>query len=89
LPPRRRPVPKTGRDWEPDQGIIDQLLHLRTFADPAAILTDDNVVVWQMAVDAALDIVVPEMRRLLMLPPSSGMVNQSQLVSIIGKVPLG
>ena len=82
-------APREGRDWDPDQGIIDQLLHLRTFPDPASLMHDDVVVVWRNAIDAALDLVVPGLKSVLMLPKSSGnYFNAADIERIVGRVPL-
>jgi hypothetical protein len=73
-------------------GLIDRMLNLRVFPDPASLMSDDVVVVWQNAIDASLDLIVPAMKTLAMAPAETNhgpnCISKQLVTQAIGNVPL-
>lgn len=82
-------MPKTRQELEQyaTRGLLDKMLTIREFPDPAALLSGDSVAAWKMAVEACLDLLVPALKRVAMLqglPPATA----QEIAEIIGRVPL-
>lgn len=81
--------------WQGPVGLIDSLLDRRRMPDPshlvAFLANEDFAKGYQAGIDAALDQLVPALKKIALLPPLTGMPGsypRGEVDKVIGRVPL-